>query len=99
MKYVMFLIDYVRFRHVLRVRAAAQRTDISPVARCLILRDLQIQLSSTQTRLLCLCCDLEGLGETADVVLDLAPVSQKLNICTVDQDSALLLQLDVLFPS
>lgn len=40
-----------------------------------------------------------GLREAADVVLDLAPVAQELNVGTVHQDTTLLLQLNVLVPS
>jgi len=56
-------------------------------------------LPLTRRDILCLRLDLVGLREAAHVVLDLAPVPQELNICTVHQHSTLLLQLDVLITS
>lgn len=47
---------------------------------------------------LCLASCLVCTWESLHVVRDLALVPQELNICTINQDSAFLLQLDVLIP-
>jgi hypothetical protein len=49
--------------------------------------------------LLCLALHTICAWEALDVLLDIALVSQELNICTVDQNTTLLLQPYILLPS
>lgn len=48
---------------------------------------------------LCLASGLESTWESLHVVLDLALVSQKLNVSTIDQDTTFRLELDVFVSS
>ena len=48
---------------------------------------------------LCLTLNTISTGETLDVIRDVALVAQKLDVCTIDQNTALLLQLDIFVPS
>jgi len=48
---------------------------------------------------LCLTSNLVSTGESLHVLLNVALVSQELNICSVDQNTALLLQLDIFLTS
>jgi hypothetical protein len=48
---------------------------------------------------LCLASSLESTGETLDVALDCALVPQELNVGTIDQNAALLLEFDILVAS
>lgn len=50
----------------------------------------------TRTCNLCLARDFVGTWESLHVLLNVAPISQELDIGTIDQDSPLLLQLDIL---
>jgi hypothetical protein len=56
-------------------------------------------LCSRFSLLLCLALHAICTGEALDVLLDIALVSQELNVRTIDQNAALLLQLYVLLPS
>jgi hypothetical protein len=56
-------------------------------------------LCSRFSFLLCLALHAICTREALDVLLDIALVSQELNICTIDQNTALFLQIYVLLPS